>query len=263
MSSASFFDRYNDADSSSSENSSRSNRRQFLRTMGVAGASLALASSTGLLVKGTTNLVAGGSPTSIPAGFSYHAWMASCQSWLGCVQSFVITVCDGNMQTANWINERLSNSSIDAAPYRRGFHYKYASSHAFSTKIDREEVICGNGFMVDLFPYYGVDCTCPSDYDLNAPEMRRVTNSSEMDFYKCVLAPAGARTDVDQNDHADYEKLRAKYYPRHSPNDWRPVFKRKFADRKGNHYQGYGVEHNSMTDGVKPAGDVLLSPWDI
>src|SRR5712671_143010 len=210
-------------DSSETESSPLPNRRNFLKTLGLAGVvgvGLSLAPKQLFADPAKAYL----NPATNPA-----AWLASCDDWRSCVQRFVRIIAASDPAMAKWINDQLEDSEVEAAPRYSGFHYRYAPSHAFSNKIDRKEVICGNGFMVDLFPYYGVDCTCPSFFDLNAPEMTRLTNRTEMEYYNCVLAPAGSRVDTDDSDHARYEKLRATNYKNHDPDDWRLRYKRRLV----------------------------------
>ena len=232
-----------------------SNRRNFLKTLGIVGVGVALA-PTGVLANPVKSFL---NPS------ANAAWLASCYDWLSCVKSFVSVVSAGNPALARQIIYLLENSEIEEAPRYSGFHYRYAPRHAFTRKIDLQKVICDNGFMVDLFPYYGVDCTCESDYDLNAPEMNRVTAKSETDFYKCVVAPAGSRLETDFKDHAEYRELLANTYTKHKPEDWSLKYKRRMVSlSNGKHYRAFGIENTTQTDSFgKRVGDVLITPYEV
>jgi len=242
----------NDRLSETSDNggSPGSNRRNFLKTLGVVGVSVALA-PTGVIANPVKNFL---NPS--PAA----AWLASCDEWLGCVKRFVLIVAADSPALARRIIARLEASEIEQAPRYRGFHYRYAPIHAFSNKIDREEVICGNGFMVNLFPYYGVDCTCDSDLDMSAREMARVTNTKEMEYYDCVLAPAGIRTPPDRYDHSDYRTLLAKHYRNHDPEDFTLAYTRPMVSIKtGKTHMAYGINYTRDDSSNTSSGDVLIT----
>lgn len=244
--------RANETDSSETEHSPQSNRRRFLKTLGVVGVGLAVA-PTDLIASPLKSFL---SPTPNAAA----AWLASCEDWRTCVQRFVSIVANGDTATANWINRRLDDSEIKRAPYRMGFHYRYAPIHAFETQIDREEVICGNGFMVNLFPFYGVDCTCESYKDLNTREMARLTNAREMAIYKCVLAPAGERERPDQSDHTNYQALLARHYKNHNSDDFTLAYTRPVVNVKtGQPETAYGINYTKYDPSNTSSGDVLIS----
>jgi hypothetical protein len=255
-------DRTYEPDLPETKTSSRPNRRNFLKTLGVAGVV-----GVGLSLAPKQLFADPAKAYFNPATNSPAAWLASCDDWRSCVQRFVRIIAAQDPDLAKWLIEQLEDSEVEAAPRYSGFHYRYAPRHAFSTKIDRREVICGNGFMVNLFPYYGVDCTCPSLFDLNAPEMARLTNAMEMEYYHCVLAPAGPRVDTEDNqrDHTLYEELRAASYKNHDPDDWSLRYKRRLVSvHTGKHYMGYGIEHKTETDNLgKSTGDVLITPYDV
>jgi len=242
-----------ETNSTETERTPHSNRRHFLKTMGIVGVGAGIALTP-------TQLLAGGAKSYSQPAQSYAAWLASCEDWRTCVQRFVSIVSRGNPRMAKWINNRLEASEIHEAPDYSGFHYRYAPLHAFKLKIDRAEVICGNGFMVDLFPYYGVDCTCESDYDLNSREMVRLSNDREMEHYNCVLAPAGLREKPDRSDHSNYRALRAKHYKNHNPEDFTLAYTRPYRSVKtGKVYTGYGLNYTKYDDSNTSSGDVLIT----
>lgn len=222
-------------------------RRHFLQTLGIVGVGLAF------------------SPKQIfanpPNGILVDPVLG--EQWRACVTSFVDIVCADLPDTARWINSQLQSARIGNAPRYDGLHYYYASPHIFvDTLIDPQVVICRNGFMVNQFPYYGVDCSCPSLNDLNAPEISRITNQTEMNFYGCVLAPNGARVQFEENDHADYNRTIRNYS--HDPNQWRPAYKRILTKKNGQAYRAYGLAHKTETDANgKAKGDVIISSYNI
>lgn len=207
------------------------NRRKFLQAMGVVGVGLALS----------------------PMGASAKAVNAGV--WRDRVTGFVYTVC--SERRAEAINSRLFSATLEYAPPPRSFHSFFGAPFVFvNTAIPPEEVICGNGFQVMQFPLYDVECPCGGLSDLNSHEIRRITNSKEMAYYKCVLAPVSQRRRPDAADHADYQQT-LRYYP-YSPNEVSLEYVRDFAGH-GNQYPGYYVTHNTQKgpDG-KPMGDILM-----
>src|SRR5438874_2102838 len=78
------------------------------------------------------------------------------------------------------------------------FHYYYAAPFIFlGATVSPEEVICGNGFEVNRFPFYDVRCPCGGISDLNAFEIRRISNGKEIEYYGCVLAPQSSRVPLE------------------------------------------------------------------
>jgi hypothetical protein len=175
--------------------------------------------------------------------------------WRDRVTGFVYTVC--NDRRAQAINEQLFRARLEYAPSATDFHSYYSAPYVFvGTTIDPEEVICGNGFEVNRFPFYDVACPCRGVNDLNGHEIRRITNSKEMEYYGCVLAPSSRRMAVEARDHADYLRT-ISYYP-YDPADFNVAYKRTFTGR-GRSYIGYHVVHKTLKGpNDKPMGDVLL-----
>jgi hypothetical protein len=209
----------------------RVRRRQFLQTLGVAGIGLALVSK-------------GVSLTSSNAGL-----------WRDRVTGFVYTVC--NDRQAEAINTKLFRATLEYAPPARTFHSYFSAPFIFvDTTIGAEQVLCGNGFQVTQFPLYDVQCPCGGGNDLNAYEIRRITNAKEMEYYKCVLAPTSTRRQLAYRDHANYLET-IKHYP-YNPNDFNVEYIREF-EGKGQTYPGYYITHKTQKGpNDKPMGDVLL-----
>ena len=251
--------RDNETKSSEADNSAPSNRRSFLKTLGVVGAGLALAP------KDVFTSVASAARSNPNPATSSALFLVGSEDFRARVKRFVTVVANGDLALIRRLHYELDRSGMDWASDYSDFHHDYAPPFVFDRKIDLAEVICGNGFLVDLFPYYGVDCTCPSDFDMNSAEMSRVTNTGEMEFYGCVLAPAGARKRPGSADHSDYSDLLRNTYTKHQPEDWSLKYKRRLVSIKnGKHYMSYGIEHNTRTDGLnKPPMDVLITPNEV
>lgn len=211
-------------------------RRRFLQVLGVAGVGLAL------------------SPQGVLAQDSEAA------RWRARVTDFVYTVC--NNRRANAITRQLSNASLQYTPTTTVFHYYYAAPVIFvGTTISPEEVTCGNGFEVNRFPFYDVQCPCRGVNDLNAFEIRSITNATEVKEYGCVLAPASRRTPLEYRDHANY-RLTTRNYDL-EPDQFQPEYKRVFTG-KGRAYYGYQIRHKTQVgSNGKPIRAILLSSTEI
>jgi hypothetical protein len=181
--------------------------------------------------------------------------------WRDRVTGFVYTICD-NEGRARRISGELYRATIYLAPRATDFHFYYAAPYIFvGAEISPEEVICGNGFEVNRFPYYDVQCPCRGINDLNAFEIRRISNGKEIEYYGCVLAPYGRRNPLQYADHADYRRTMRSYGL--NPEEFTPEYKRVFTG-KGRGYPGYQVAHRTETgsNGL-PKRDVLLSSENI
>lgn len=222
--------------SSESEKSPQVKRRQFLQTAGLVGVGLALA------------------PKVVLAQNSDFA------RWRDTVNGFVYAVCDD--RRAEVITSQLSSIRLDWRSRNRNFHYYYSASLIFVGATSPEEVMCGNGFEVNQFPFYDAQCPCGSIADLNAFEIRRIINATEIKYYGCVLTPHGRRMPVEYADHANYRRVASSYD--YNPDRYVPEAKRIF---KGNGRAVYGFQIADKADldaGVsKPKRDVLLSSEDL
>jgi hypothetical protein len=212
-------------------------RRQFLQTVGVAGAALALTPKLAL---------------------AQHSEFAR---WRDTVNDFVYTVCTTERR-AGVITARLRSISLKWAPEYRDFHYYHAAPLIFVDSISPEQVICGNGFQVNQYPFYDELCPCGSVADLNAYEIRRVINAGEIERFKCVLTPHGRRMPVEgYADHANYRRA-AEPYPI-NPDDYKPVAKRLYRKKNGRAVVGYQIaDKRDLAANVKPKMDMLLSSSD-
>lgn len=214
---------------------SKFKRRQFLQALGVVGVGLVLAPR--IISAKTLN-----------AGL-----------WRDRVTGFVYTVC--HERRAQVISARLISATLEYAPPARTFHTYFAAPFIFvDTRISNEEVLCGNGFEVNLFPLYDVQCPCGGGNDLNSPEIKRITNRKEIDYYRCVPAPAGPRRPLERSDHARYAQTMKLYPYNHS--DFTPQYTRDFqAGDKS--VPGFYVTHNNQVGpGGKPVGDMLLGEME-
>jgi hypothetical protein len=211
-------------------------RRQFLQTAGLVGVALAL------------------SPKDV------FAQDSEAGRWRDRVTGFVDTIC--NTGRARAINSQIYSANIYLAPRAADFHYYYSAPFIFvGTTVDPEEVICGNGFQVNRFPFYDVRCPCGGITDLNAFEIRRISNDKERERYGCVLAPYSTRTSLEYGDHADYRQTAQDYGL--NPDQFQPEYKRVFKG-KGRAYRGYQIAHKSQVGpNGKPVRDILLSSEDI
>jgi hypothetical protein len=211
-------------------------RRPFIKTVGLFGVSLALWSK------------------------AVFAQDNEAGRWRDRVSGFVYTVC--NSRRAEALSTQIYRAGVQYTPATNDFHYSFAAPFVFvGMTISPEEVICGNGFEVNRLPFYDVRCPCGNITDLNAFEIRRVTNGKEMARYGCVLAPASNRTQLQYADHADYRRTAAEYGL--NPDQYRPEYKRVFVGH-GKGYRGYQVaDRTQVGTNSKPMRDVLLSSEDI
>lgn len=223
--------------SSESEKATPFKRRQFLQTVGLAGVALALA------------------PKVVLAEDSDFV------RWRDTVTGFIYTVCE-DRRRADWIVSQVSNARLRWASPTRDFHYYYAAPILFvGTTVSPVEVICGNGFAVDLYPFYDQQCPCGSINDLNAHEMKRVANANEIKEYKCVLTPYDRRSPLEYADHANYRRTASNYGL--NPDQYEPVAKRVFRGKRRAVYGFQIVEKTPSGPNGKPKKDVLLSSEDI
>lgn len=211
-------------------------RRPFIKTLGLIGAGLALAPKVALAQDNEAG------------------------RWRDRVSGFVYTVCDS--RRANTISTQIYKAGLQYTPTTSDFHYSFAAPLIFvGMTISPEEVICGNGFEVNRFPFYDVRCPCGSITDLNAFEIKRVTNGKEIAQYGCVLAPASNRTPLQYADHSDYRRTAGSYGL--NPDQYTPEYKRVFVGH-GRAYRGYQIaDKTQVGPNNKPIRDVLLSSEDI
>jgi hypothetical protein len=231
------------------ENPQKVPRRQFFKTALGAGAAL------------TASAMA---PKDVLAGLKSLGTARQEPSeaglWRDRVTGFVFDVFDN--RRAQEIQYLISRTRVAYRAYTNSFHYYYAAPLVFvDMTISPEEVICGNGFELNRFPFYDVRCPCDGINDLNAFEIRRVTNAKEVDRFGCVLAPQGSRRPLEYSDHADYRETARLY--RLNPDQFEATYKRPFRG-KGRTRWGYQIKDKTQV-GVnnKPVLDVLLSSQDI
>jgi hypothetical protein len=222
------------------EKASLTSRRQFLKTIGIACVGLAV-SSDHILAASSAK------PES------------EAMIWRDRVTGFVFTVCSDSR--ARVINSRLAQASIVQAPSSRGFHSLFSAPFIFvGVDIDPEKVTCGNGFEVRSFPYYDVECPCRSTNDLNAIEIRSISNAGEIERFGCVLAPASQRMPMEYQDHALYRRLVSEYNL--NPDDFDVGYKRVFTGR-GKAHLGYQITHKTKRGPTgKSLSDFLLANSD-
>ncbi|HEY9405717.1 MAG TPA: twin-arginine translocation signal domain-containing protein [Pyrinomonadaceae bacterium] len=229
---------YQPAYSSESEKSPQVKRRQFLQTVGLVGVGLALA----------PNIV-----------LAQHS---DFKRWRDRVNGFVYSVCEDESR-ARTITSQLNSTGLQWRGETTDFHYYYAAPIIFAGgMILSERVICNNGFEVKRYPFYDHQYPCQHVTDLNAFEIRCVTNPVEIKEYGCVMAPHGRRRSLEgYADHANYRRV-AKTYDI-DPDQFEPEYKRVF---KGNKRAviGYQIAHKTAvgTNG-KPEKGVILDSSDI
>lgn len=215
-------------------------RRRFLQTLGAAGLGLAF------VFKGVPAVFAA------PGGASTID--ANAGAWRDCVTGFVETVFDFDRSRAQEINARLTRATLVYAPKPTDFHSYFSAPFIFQQVVEQHIVVCRNGFEVRWFPLYGRQLPCESCQDLNASEIRRITNQTEMGFYGCVVSPTGQRK--DRYDHASYLRTIAKYP--YDPDDFNVGYARDFrtVDKT---VPGFYISHKTRTGpSGKPLGDMLL-----
>jgi hypothetical protein len=212
-------------------------RRGFLQTMAVVGAGLALWPTNALAEPAEAGL------------------------WRDRVTGFVEQICEDDHQQAQSINYVIKTSTIDYAQPAKTFHDYYAAPLVFTTRVLPQSVICHNGFQIFLFPYYDIQHPVRGVNDLNAYEIRRVTNQKERSRLNCIVAPTSARMSFERKaDHADYRRTAAAYGL--NPDDFTPEYKRVFTG-KGRSRYGYQVAQKAVVGSSgKPPRDVLLSDQD-
>lgn len=222
--------------SSESDKARPANRRQFLQTVGLVGVGLALAPKLAL------------------------AQDSELARWRDRVTGFVYTVCSDSR--ARVITSQLNKTRLLWRRETSDFHYYYASPVIFEGgTILSEEVICHNGFEVNQFPFYDAQCPCERITDLNAFEIRTITNASEIREYGCVLAPYGKRWPVEHADHANYRRVSKNYDL--DPDQFNPEYKRVFKGN-GRAVHGYQLAHKTQVgSNGKPIKTVILDSNDI
>jgi hypothetical protein len=226
--------------SSEIERTPQINRRKFLQMIGIAGISL-----TGLAL--------------IPKNVFAQS---DANGWRDRVKSFVETVCDSDYGKAQAINSQISRATICTAPPSTDFHSYFSAPLIFvGMTVGPQEVICGNGFELNQFPYYDVQCPCRGINDLNAFEIRRIINVHEINYYGCVLAPASKRMPIEYNDRADYHRTASMYGL--NPDRFKVANKRVFTGKGRAHYGYYILDKTQVGPNGKPMGDVLLSQDNI
>ena len=225
-------------------------RRDFLRTLGIAGVAGAAIALTPNIAPAKPILTA-------------SQWEKSCDDWLECMTALVLAIYDGNSR-GDRIIEKLSNSKLSANSGldSSNIHDRYSARHVFRVEIDYDEVICTNGFMVKRFPFYGLTCGCPVEKDLNGPEISRITSPSAISKFNCVLAPNGYRQKLA--DHANY-RANIRRSKNHDPSDWNPAYVREFVKKKtGEKYPVYGLEHKTEADDFgDPNADVIIGSYNV
>jgi len=213
-------------------------RRRFMQTAAVFSAALALR----------------------PA--NVFAEPAEAGEWRDLVTGFVDRICESDYRQAESINYVIKQSVVEAAPRAVTFHQYYAAPLIFTTTVDLQIVICHNGFKVLRFPYYDIQHPVREVNDLNAYEIRRVTNAKEISLLGCVVAPTSSRTNALESnaDHADYRRTMGLYGL--NPNEFTPEYKRVFTGR-GRSRMGYQVaQKNVVGSNGGTRRDILLSDQD-
>ena len=225
--------------SSESEKSPQVKRRQFLQTVGLVGVGLALSPKLAL------------------------AQDSEFVRWRDRVNGFVYSVCSDRSRARTMIS-RLNSTDVQWRAETTDFHYHYAAPIIFvGGMILSERVICDNGFEVKQYPFYDHEYPCQHVTDLNAFEIRCVTNPVEINAYGCVMAPHGTRRSLEgYADHANYRRV-AKTYKGIDPDDYKPEYKRPF---RGNNRAviGYQIAHKTAVgSNGKPLKTVILDSNDI
>lgn len=217
-------------------NSHRFARRQFLKTAVVAGAVIAFF------------------PKNI------FAEPTDADLWRNRITEFAYSVCDD--ATAGRIESAVSGATVAYAPTPTNFHMGFAAPLVIvGTTVSPQNAGCSNCFELDSFPYYDINNPCLRIKDMNAFEMRRVTNGKEVNAFGCVLAPCNERQPVYAGDMDHFRKTAESYGL--DADSLRPDYHRPFNNHHGRVFRGYGVTTKRSTDWTKPERDVLLSTQDI
>lgn len=240
-------------DLSNNERLTHPSRRNFLRTLGVAGVATAAIALTPNRMFAKPALTA-------------SQWEKGCEDWVTCVTELVTAIYRGNSQSDTIIKAlRQSKLYLNPDIDSDNIHDRYSARHVFAVEIDYDEVICTNGFMVKRLPFYGLTCGCPTIKDLNGPEISRITSSSAISYFGCVLSPDGYRRAFDENlDHANYQKVINKS-TNHDPADWTPSYVRTFVKKKtGEKFPAFGISNKTETDDFgDPNGDVIIGSFNV
>jgi hypothetical protein len=147
---------------------------------------------------------------------------------------------------------------------RADFHYSFSAPLLFVRGITPEEVVCGHYFQIAGLPLYDLQYQCQNIKDLNAWEIRRITNLKEIDRYGCVVAPCSRRRPPSEEDKADFIRT-AESYELH-PDTIKHDYTRMVNN--GKPFKAFGVSQRLPQNpgarvNEKPARDVLLTPQDI
>lgn len=211
-------------------------RRQFLKTAVIAGAGIALCPS------------------------SAFADSSDAELWKNRVTGFAYSICDD--RAAGRIESAISRARVVYASTPDSFHMSYAAPLVIvGTTIEPQNAGCSNCFEIDRFPFYDINTPCLRIKDMNAFEIRRVTNGKEVNQFGCVLAPCNEREPVRQADMADFRRTAEDYG--YDPSTIRADYKRPFNNHKGRVVRGYGVTTRRSESWSKPERDMLLSTQDV
>lgn len=211
-------------------------RRQFLKTAVIAGAVITLFPKT------------------------VFAEPSDADLWKNRITEFAYNVCDDH--TAGRIESAISRARVAYAPTPANFHMAFAAPLVIvGTTVSPQNAGCTNCFELDSFPFYDINTPCLRIKDMNAFEMRRVTNNKEIDLFDCIVAPCNEREPVYQGDLAHFRETAEDYG--FDPDSLRPDYKRPFNNHKGRTIRGYGVTTKRSAGWAKPERDVLLSTSDI
>jgi hypothetical protein len=184
-------------------------------------------------------------------------------AWRNQVTGFVGSVFDP-YRAAN-INARIENANIARAPSPTDIHSAYSAPWIFTgSTIGTVKVICDNGFALDQFPLYDVQCPCRGNRDLNAAEIASITSSFERDRFGCVMAPNSPRmAAVEYNDHADFSNTVQQVY-RRRPSDFRIHYKRHFTTHSGRTRRAFHVSDLAQVrSNGQPETKVFIGAEDI
>lgn len=160
---------------------------------------------------------------------------------------------------------RMSNivdaSAVGLRKRAVGFHSSYSSPLYLLDPIEPLETrFPGWHFALNGLPYFDTTAPCGSARDVNAAEINRLADRSNIVQYGCVLCPISERRAMRDNERASLPRVAAENGVDHRESNVEYV--RKYKDRRGQGVWGVGVtRYDHRTGMVTP--DLLLTSRDL
>lgn len=184
-------------------------------------------------------------------------------AWKNTVTRFVETVC-GNRASA--ISGLIGRSKLTQRSYTSDFHQSFSAPFIFeSLTVSPYSTDYGNYFEVARFPLYDQQNPCRRIKDLNAWEIRRITNRREIERFECVLSPCNERQPLSAALEPDARNTIKSHGL--DPRDYNVEYARPFRVRASGKQErsvtGYAIAAVKPNKDGKTERDLLLSTSDV